>query len=84
MAHANMPAGAGERLLEELVRHVQSAAPTDLSAVVNRHVQALGMDDARVYLADLQQRRLMPLDERGPAYPGGTRGRFPRGPNRSP
>jgi hypothetical protein len=62
MANAGMPAGAGERLLDELVKRAQAAAPTDLPAVLNRHVEALGMNEACVYLADLQQRCLVPLD----------------------
>lgn len=44
-------------------------APDEVAATVARHMAAIGMDDAAIYLIDLDQRRLLPL---GPA--GSTAG----------
>jgi serine phosphatase RsbU (regulator of sigma subunit) len=65
MAGASVSAGAGERLLEELVRTAQQASPAELPTVLERYAEAMGMGRAVVYLADLQQRLLLPLVEGG-------------------
>ncbi|MET9073360.1 PP2C family protein-serine/threonine phosphatase [Streptomyces sp. NPDC004232] len=52
-----------EDLLERLVIEAQSALPFELSALANRCASALGLDTALIYLVDLQQRLLVPLDE---------------------
>ncbi len=55
--------GIDEERLEELISMAHTAMPTDLSGVVNQCVSTLGMDSAVIYLVDLQQRLLVPLDE---------------------
>ncbi|MET8682046.1 PP2C family protein-serine/threonine phosphatase [Streptomyces sp. NPDC004647] len=64
MAGVSMPAGAGERLLEELVAQTHQAAPMDLPDVASRYAKALGMQRATLYLVDIQQRLLVPLTGR--------------------
>ena len=54
------PSG-GERLLEELVRAAQLASPAELPVVLNRYAEAMGLGRAVIYLADIQQRPLVPL-----------------------
>ncbi|MEV5510389.1 PP2C family protein-serine/threonine phosphatase [Streptomyces orinoci] len=51
-----------EQLLQDLLREVHLTAPYQLPAVFNRCAEALGMRTAIIYLADLQQRLLIPLD----------------------
>lgn len=63
MADASVSAAAGERLLEELVKTAQQASPAELPTVLERYAEAMGMGRAVVYLADLQQRLLLPLVE---------------------
>ncbi|GAA1928861.1 PP2C family protein-serine/threonine phosphatase [Streptantibioticus ferralitis] len=57
----SMPVGAGERLWEELVRTAQLASPEELSTVLRRYTEAMGVGRAVVYLVDIQQRFLVPL-----------------------
>ncbi|MGV9245930.1 PP2C family protein-serine/threonine phosphatase [Streptomyces sp. NPDC003710] len=52
-----------ENRLEELISKAQIALPVELSALANECASALGLDTALVYLVDLQQRLLIPLDE---------------------
>ncbi|MYS85320.1 PP2C family protein-serine/threonine phosphatase [Embleya scabrispora] len=52
-----------ESRLEELIIEAQTALPVELPALANRCACALGLDTALVYLVDLQQQLLIPLDE---------------------
>ncbi|GGX40147.1 hypothetical protein GCM10010341_72710 [Streptomyces noursei] len=52
-----------ENRLEELIIEAQTALPFELPALANRCASALGLDSALIYLVDLQQRLLIPLDE---------------------
>ncbi|MFE9451799.1 PP2C family protein-serine/threonine phosphatase [Streptomyces sp. NPDC006739] len=55
--------GVDENRLEELIIEAQTALPVELPALANRCAASLGLDTARIYLADLQQELLIPLDE---------------------
>ncbi|KUN88540.1 serine/threonine protein phosphatase [Streptomyces bungoensis] len=61
------PAGSApavdEQRLERLLTEAQTALPVELPALADRYAAALGLDAALIYLADLQQRLLIPLDE---------------------
>ncbi|MFF0062397.1 hypothetical protein ACFYRC_12715 [Streptomyces sp. NPDC005279] len=46
-----------------MVRTAQQASPAELPTVLERYAEAMGMGRAVVYLADLQQRLLLPLVE---------------------
>ncbi|CAM5637862.1 hypothetical protein SCANM63S_07883 [Streptomyces canarius] len=52
-----------ESLLEQLITEAQTALPVELPALADRCASALGLGTALIYLADLQQRLLIPLDE---------------------
>ncbi|WP_439678790.1 PP2C family protein-serine/threonine phosphatase [Embleya sp. MST-111070] len=52
-----------ENRLEKLLVEAQTALPVELPALANRCADLLGLDTASIYLADLQQRLLVPLDE---------------------
>ncbi|MFE5587127.1 hypothetical protein [Kitasatospora sp. NPDC056531] len=52
-----------ENRLEELICEAQTALPYELPALANRCAEALRLDAALIYLVDLQQRLLIPLDE---------------------
>ncbi|MFF7357036.1 PP2C family protein-serine/threonine phosphatase [Streptomyces filipinensis] len=52
-----------ENRLEELIIEAQTALPVELPALANRCASSLGLDTALIYLVDLQQRLLVPLDE---------------------
>lgn len=52
-----------ENRLEELIIEAQTALPVELPALANQCASALGLDTALIYLVDLQQRLLIPLDE---------------------
>jgi hypothetical protein len=57
-----------ERAVDALLKDAHLAAPYQIAALVARHAATLGADDALVYLADLQQRVLVPfLDPSGPS-----------------
>ncbi len=57
------PDTAVEHRLEELITEAQTALPVELPALANRCASALGLGTALIYLVDLQQRLLIPLDE---------------------
>ncbi|OPC77281.1 serine/threonine protein phosphatase [Embleya scabrispora] len=60
----SVPDGAvDENRLEELIIEAQTALPVELPALANRCADVLGLDTASIYLVDLQQRLLVPLDE---------------------
>ncbi|MFF0835456.1 MULTISPECIES: PP2C family protein-serine/threonine phosphatase [unclassified Streptomyces] len=52
-----------ESRLEQLITEAQTALPVELPALANQCASAVGLDTAQIYLADLQQRLLIPLDE---------------------
>ncbi|WSY48210.1 serine/threonine-protein phosphatase (plasmid) [Embleya sp. NBC_00888] len=52
-----------EDRLEELIVEAQTALPVELPALAIRCALALGLDSALIYLVDLQQQLLIPLDE---------------------
>ncbi|MGW2419448.1 PP2C family protein-serine/threonine phosphatase [Streptomyces sp. NPDC001709] len=52
-----------ENRLAELMIEAQTALPFELPALANRCASALGLDTALIYLVDLQQQLLVPLDE---------------------
>ncbi|MFB6962695.1 PP2C family protein-serine/threonine phosphatase [Streptomyces sp. NPDC056309] len=56
-------AAVDESRLEELIIEAQTALPVELPALANRCASALGLDTVLIYLVDLQQRLLIPLDE---------------------
>ncbi|WP_438490015.1 PP2C family protein-serine/threonine phosphatase [Streptomyces sp. S186] len=56
-------AAVDESRLEVLISEAQTALPFELPALANRCARALDLDAALIYLADLQERLLMPLDE---------------------
>ncbi|SOE10621.1 Stage II sporulation protein E (SpoIIE) [Streptomyces sp. 2323.1] len=62
-APADPGAAVDESQLEELITEAQIVLPVELSALANRCAQALGLNAALIYLVDLQQRLLVPLDE---------------------
>ncbi|MGW3150049.1 MULTISPECIES: PP2C family protein-serine/threonine phosphatase [Streptomyces] len=62
-ASAGSDAAVDESRLEELIIEAQTALPFELSALANRCASALGLDTVLIYLAELQQRLLIPLDE---------------------
>ncbi|MBP2051694.1 serine phosphatase RsbU (regulator of sigma subunit) [Streptomyces griseochromogenes] len=62
-ASAGSDTAVDENRLEELIIEAQTALPVELPALANRCAAALGLDTALIYLADLQQRLLIPLDE---------------------
>ncbi|MGW3205763.1 PP2C family protein-serine/threonine phosphatase [Streptomyces sp. NPDC001135] len=62
-ASAGSDTAVDESQLVELIIEAQTALPVELSALANRCASALGLDTALIYLVDLQQRLLVPLDE---------------------
>ncbi|MEU1825886.1 PP2C family protein-serine/threonine phosphatase [Streptomyces abikoensis] len=52
-----------ENRLEELITEAQTALPFELPDLANRCAGALGLGTALIYLVDLQQQLLVPLDE---------------------
>jgi serine phosphatase RsbU (regulator of sigma subunit) len=52
-----------EHGLEDLIIEAQTALPVELPALANRCASVLGLDAVAIYLVDLQQRLLVPLDE---------------------
>ncbi|MET9494783.1 PP2C family protein-serine/threonine phosphatase [Streptomyces sp. NPDC006552] len=59
---------SGDRLLGEFLADPRNA-PLDLATAVAHCAKALGLHGAVVYLADLQQRQLAPLNEVAPTLP---------------
>ncbi|WP_425585051.1 PP2C family protein-serine/threonine phosphatase [Yinghuangia aomiensis] len=67
------PPGPGpavdESRLEQLISEAQTDRPVDLPPLANRCASALGLDAAAIYLVDLQQQLLIPLDEAAQPLP---------------
>ncbi|MGW5285404.1 PP2C family protein-serine/threonine phosphatase [Streptomyces collinus] len=65
LTHASADAGPAvdENRLEQLITEARTALPVELPALADRCAAALGLDSARIYLADLQQRLLVPIDD---------------------
>ncbi len=55
--------GADEETLERLLAEANAIVPYRLPGLVNRCARALGLDSATIYLVDLQQHLLIPLDD---------------------
>ncbi|AOR37660.1 serine/threonine protein phosphatase [Streptomyces fodineus] len=76
--HGSSDAGwvVDEGRLEELIVEARTALPFELPALAVRCASALGLGTASLYLVDLQQRLLIPLDEVLDALPvdGSTAG----------
>lgn len=51
----------GERMVEGLLREGRLIAPHEVPDLVARHARVIGATDAVIYIADLQQVRLMPV-----------------------
>lgn len=62
-APAGPDAVVDENRLEELIVEAQAALPFELPDLANRCAMALGLGSALIYLVDLQQRLLIPLDD---------------------
>ncbi|WP_030796627.1 SpoIIE family protein phosphatase [Streptomyces sp. NRRL S-337] len=62
-ASAGPDTAVDENRLEDLINEAQTALPFELPGLANRCASALGLDAALLYLVDLQQRLLIPLDE---------------------
>ncbi|WP_317447452.1 PP2C family protein-serine/threonine phosphatase [Streptomyces collinus] len=62
-ASADSDPAVDENRLDQLITEAQTALPVELPALACRCAAALGLDSARIYLADLQQRLLVPIDE---------------------
>lgn len=62
-AGADSDSAPDESRLERLITEAQTALPVELPALADRCAAALGLGTALIYLADLQQRLLIPLDE---------------------
>lgn len=58
-----------ESRLEQLITEAQTALPVELPALANQCASAVGLDTAQIYLADLQQRLLIPLEETSEPLP---------------
>ncbi len=52
-----------ENRLEELIIEAQTTLPVEMPGLANRCASALGLGTALIYLVDLQQQLLIPLDE---------------------
>ncbi|KUL35597.1 serine/threonine protein phosphatase [Streptomyces sp. NRRL F-4489] len=62
MAEAErIPAGEGERLLQDFLADLHTTAPTSLSNLVDRYAADLGLRKVCLYVVDLQQRYLTPM-----------------------
>lgn len=62
-APARPGSAVDENRLEQLITEAQTALPVELPAFADRCASALGLGTALIYLVDLQQRLLIPLDE---------------------
>ncbi|MEU1663983.1 PP2C family protein-serine/threonine phosphatase [Streptomyces sparsogenes] len=62
-APARPDSAVDENRLEQLITEAQTALPVELPAFADRCASALGLGTALIYLVDLQQRLLIPLDE---------------------
>ncbi|WP_354637975.1 PP2C family protein-serine/threonine phosphatase [Kitasatospora camelliae] len=54
-------------VLADLLERSHHTAPAELAALVRGAAQAIGLDDAAVYLADVQQTHLVPYPTDGPS-----------------
>ncbi|WP_151774113.1 PP2C family protein-serine/threonine phosphatase [Streptomyces abyssomicinicus] len=61
--------GLEEQLLERMLAEVHAIVPYQLPGLVDRCARAMGLDGATIYLVDLQQRILVPLDEQDARLP---------------
>ncbi|MGW2650350.1 PP2C family protein-serine/threonine phosphatase [Streptomyces sp. NPDC001393] len=62
-ASAGPVTAVDENRLAALITEAQTALPVELPDLANRCAAALGLDSALIYLVDLRQRLLIPLDE---------------------
>ncbi|MFC8448707.1 PP2C family protein-serine/threonine phosphatase [Kitasatospora sp. NPDC057223] len=62
MADEPSPLNEGERLIEEFLTTGRTLEPADVPNLAERYTRSLGIGTSTVYLADIQQRRLFPLD----------------------
>ncbi|MFE9173516.1 PP2C family protein-serine/threonine phosphatase [Streptomyces kebangsaanensis] len=62
-ASADPDPAVDENRLELLITEAQTALPVELPALADQCASALGLGTALIYLVDLQQRLLVPLDE---------------------
>ncbi|MFF3916999.1 PP2C family protein-serine/threonine phosphatase [Streptomyces sp. NPDC001852] len=62
-ASAGLVTAVDENRLAALITEAQTALPFELPALANRGAAALGLESALIYLVDLRQRLLIPLDE---------------------
>ncbi|WP_051938933.1 PP2C family protein-serine/threonine phosphatase [Phaeacidiphilus oryzae] len=67
MSDEGVDSTVAERLVEDLLARAPGVPPTELTALVNEYARALGLRGVEVFLIDLQQRRLVPLDGDQPA-----------------
>ncbi|MGK5545147.1 PP2C family protein-serine/threonine phosphatase [Streptomyces sp. URMC 127] len=58
-----------ENRLEDLIVEAQTTLPFELPGLANRCAAALGLGAVLIYLVDLQQQLLIPLDEAGEPLP---------------
>jgi len=58
-----------EQLLERMLADVHAAAPVHLPGLVNRCARAIGLAGAAIFLVDLQQQILVPLDDQEARLP---------------
>ncbi|MGW7688747.1 PP2C family protein-serine/threonine phosphatase [Streptomyces asiaticus] len=65
-ANVSTSAETAEQMLEELLRATHEASPAELPVALDHYTEAMGMGHAVVYVIDLQQRLLMPLEEGEP------------------
>ncbi|MBA6437609.1 PP2C family protein-serine/threonine phosphatase [Streptomyces sp. GMR22] len=65
-ANVSTSAETAEQLLEELLRATQEASPAELPVALDHYTEAMNMGRAVVFLIDLRQRLLMPLEEGEP------------------
>ncbi len=61
--------GADEQMLERLLAEANAIVPYRLPGLVNRCARALGLDSAAIYLVDLQQHLLIPLEDQTDRLP---------------
>ncbi|MBP8540014.1 PP2C family protein-serine/threonine phosphatase [Streptomyces sp. MK37H] len=65
-ANVSTSAKTAEQLLEELLRATHEASPAELPVALDHYTEAMNMGRAVVFLIDLRQRLLMPLEEGEP------------------
>ncbi len=61
MADESPSLNEGEQLLEDFLITGRTLDPADVPELAQRYTRSLGLGDSTVYLADIQQRRLLPL-----------------------